>query len=194
MKLNPNLRHRRSIRLKDYDYSQRGAYFVTICVQNREYVLGEVVDEKIILTAIGEIIEKFWFEIPNHFYNVELDEFIVMPNHLHGIIVIYVGVQNFEPLQGQRNQFQHIIPKSLGSIIRTCKAAVTHWCNNNGHEYFRWQRNYYEHIIRNEDDLNQIREYISGNPLKWETDKENPNKINLHIKLNGRLHGTGTKE
>ena len=94
------------------------------------------------LSEWGEIVAVCWDEVPRHFRDVELDGFIVMPNHLHGIIIIQnVGVQNFEPLQKQ-NMFQHIIPKSLGSIIRTYKSAVTHWCRNNGYGNFEWQRNY----------------------------------------------------
>jgi len=169
---------RRSIRLQGYDYSQAGAYFITICTHNRECVLGEMVDGKINLLSIGNIAHQFLVEIPKHFKNVELDEFAVMPNHVHGIIIINsdVGVQKFEFLQ-KENQFQHIISASIGSIIRTFKSAVTHWCKENGYENFRWQRNYYEHIIRNEDNLYLIREYIQNNPLKWEFDEENPGNI-----------------
>jgi putative transposase len=174
MKYDPDKHHRRSVRLKEYDYSQAGAYFITICAYNRECILGDVVDRGVSLSAVGKIAKLFFEEIPNHFEGVALDKFVVMPNHLHGIITIQnVGVQNFEPLQKQ-NAFQHIMPKSLGSIIRTYKSAVTHWCRNNGYEHFKWQRNYYERIIRDEDELRAIREYIAENPLKWESDKENP--------------------
>ncbi len=167
MKYNPDIHHRRSIRLKGYDYSQGGACFITICMHNRECVFGDVEEIKIELSSIGEIAKKFWMEIPNHFNHLELDEFIVMLNHVHGIII----------LQLQQHKFQHIIPNSIGSTIRSYKGAVIHWCKNNGHDYFRWQRNYYEHVIRNEDELNQIRKYIAENPLKWERDEENPINI-----------------
>ena len=127
-----------------------------------------------ILSEIGKIVFDYWFEIPKHFQNVKLDEFCVMPNHIHGILLLNnVGVQNFEPL---RNKFQHIIPKSIGSIIRTYKTAVTHWSKQNDYNFF-WQRNFYEHIIRNENELNEIREYINNNPLQWELDNENPENI-----------------
>ena len=175
MTCNPDKHERRSIRLRDYDYSQAGAYFITICTHKKEYAFGDIRDGKIELAAIGKIASKYWIEIPEHFDAVELDEFVVMPNHIHGIVIInHVGVQNFEPL---RHKYQHVIPKSIGSIIRAYKSMVSHWCRNNGHNYFRWQRNYYEHVIRNEDDLDEIREYIVNNPLKWHLDSENPNNV-----------------
>ena len=141
-------------------------------------MLGNINDGTINFSPIGKIPHQFFFEIPKHFKDVELDEFIIMPNHVHGIIVInsYVGVQIFEPLRKQ-NQFQHTIPSSIGSIIRTYKSAVTHWCKENSYEHFKWQRNFYEHIIRDENDLNQTREYIINNPLKWALDEEHPNNI-----------------
>ena len=180
-------RNRRSIRLKGYDYSSEGAYFVTICTEYWKFDFGNIVENKMKLTRIGEIAKQYWFKIPEHFKNVKLDEFVVMPNHVHGIIIIEnnigireknnVGVQNFEPLQ-KKNKYQHIIPKSLGSIIRAYKSAVTMWCNkDNNANYFRWQRNYYEHIIRNNQELNKIRDYIIKNPEKWEFDRNNPKNL-----------------
>jgi putative transposase len=164
---------RRSIRLKDYDYSQSGAYFITICTYNKACLFGEIKDGKIELTKVGEIASKYLVEIPEHFAGMQMYEFVVMPNHIHAVVMINpVGVQNFEPLQ---HRYQHTISKSIGSIIRAYKSTVSHWCKVNGHDYFRWQRNYYEHVIRNEDDLNEIREYIVNNPLKWDLDTENPN-------------------
>jgi len=186
MEHNPDLRNRRSVRLKEYDYSQPGAYFVTICTYDRNCFFGKVVNERLILSAVGSKARIFFRGIAEHFNNVALDEYIVMPNHLHGIIVIQdVGVQNFEPLQ-RHNAFQHVIPKSLGSIIRAYKSTLTRWCRSNGHGYFKWQRNYYEHIIRDEDDLNKIREYIQNNPLEWHLDIENPKavaKVKPRVKL-----------
>jgi len=170
--------HRRSIRLKEYDYSQAGGYFITICIQDSKHIFGRIRDGFVELSKIGKIANEFWFEIPKHFEDVELDEFVIMPNHLHGIICINdmdVGVQNFEPLQKQ-SRFQHIITKSIGSIIRAYKSSVTHWCRQNGYEGFRWQRNYWEHVIRNEEKLYKIRQYIQNNPLKWHLDRENPKR------------------
>ena len=181
-------RNRRSIRLKGYDYSSDGAYFVTICTEYSKFDFGIIINSKMKFTRIGEIAKQYWQKIPEHFKNIKLDEFTVMPNHVHGIIVIgnhgrvnnvgvrgknNVGVRNFEPLQ-QKNKYQQIIPKSLGSIIRAYKAAVTMWCNKNNANYFKWQRNYYERIIRNNQELNRIRNYIINNPKNWDLDTNNP--------------------
>ncbi|HHT9135222.1 MAG TPA: transposase [Candidatus Avalokitesvara rifleensis] len=170
---------RRSIRLKGYDYSQAGAYFITICVKDRKCLLGEVIDGEIILSAIGKIIEKCWVEIPKHFPHVQLDRYVIMPNHIHGIIEIlgnYVGVEDIQPLQ-RINRYQKVIPKSLGSVVRGFKVGVVKWCRQNQYKHFAWQRNYYEHILRNKDELNCIREYIINNPLHWQFDRENARRI-----------------
>ena len=166
---------RRSIRLPEYDYSRAGAYFITICSFNKELNFGRVIDGKMILSEIGKIVKDFIEEIPNHFENVFLDEYMVMPNHIH-IIISIVGIQNFESL---RNEYQKIIPKSIGSIVRSYKASVTKWCKENEYKKFKWQRNYFEHVIRNEEDLFRIKEYIQNNPLQWEIDEENPTNINF---------------
>ena len=164
---------RKSIRLKEYDYSQSGAYFITICTQNRKWLFGNIVEAKdyspvtkMILNDPGGMVEKCWNEIPKHFPNVELDEFVIMPNHVHGIVVI-VGVQNVEP---RRNRYQHIIPRSIGSIVRGFKIGVTKRFREKSPEISEWQRNYYEHVIRDDDDLNRVREYIQNNPRNWTTD------------------------
>ena len=164
---------RQSIRLKDYDYSQAGVYFLTICVKDKQCFFGEIINDEMVFNDIGKIAEKFWRDIPVHYPNIELDEFIIMPNHIHGILVI-VGIQHVEPLP-RRHEYQKTIPKSIGSIIRIYKASVTNWCRNNGFEFFQWQRNYYEHIIRSEKQLKAIREYIRNNPYNWPKDSEYPN-------------------
>jgi REP element-mobilizing transposase RayT len=168
MNYNPEAHHRRSIRLKGYDYSQNEAYFVTICACNRECLFGEVANGVIELSPIGESTYKFWFEIPWHFENVQLDEFVVMPNHFHGIIVITDNCRGgvTPPLQ----------KCTLGKIVAYFKYQTTKFINQirNIPGLPLWQRNYYEHIIRNEDELNRIRQYIIENPLKWEEDIENP--------------------
>jgi putative transposase len=161
---------RRSIRLPEYDYSKPNAYFITICSHNKNLIFGGIREGKIILSKIGKIAEKYLNEIPNHFDDVYIDEYVIMPNHIH-IIISIVGVQNFEPL---RNKYQKIIPKSIGSIIRAYKAFVTKKGKTEGYESKIWQRNYFEHIIRNQEDHNRIREYIQNNPLQWELDEENP--------------------
>ena len=174
-------RDRKKNRLEDYDYSQDGYYFVTICTKNMVERFGEIRDDKMILSPIGEIVDQCWQAIPEHFPNVELDEYVVMPNHVHGVIVIEnnndVGVQNFEPLHDKINKFQHIIPRSLGSIIRGFKIGVTKYCRNNNCGNVVWQRNFYDHIIRNERSLTRIREYIHNNPSQWASDRNNPDNI-----------------
>lgn len=182
----PEKHHRRSIRLKEYDYSRAGAYFVTVCIKNKVQLLGEIIHREMLLSKIGKVAEKCWNEIPIHYPRVQLDKYIVMPNHIHGIIRIIddVGAEDFQPLQQTQskiNQFQKIIPKSLGSIIRGFKIGITKWCNQCKYERFAWQRNYHEHIIRNEEELNRIREYIVNNPLRWQYDRENPNRTVVAI-------------
>ena len=168
-------RNRRSMRLKRYDYSQTGAYFVTVCTQNRECLFGEIEDGEMVLNDAGRMAETCWHDIPSHFPHVGLDTFVVMPNHVHGILCVVdapVGAKNFSPLQpGQR---PHGTSKSIGSVIRRFKIGVTKWMRQNTEFHNIWQRNYYEHIIRNQKELNRIREYIVNNPMKWEFDRENP--------------------
>lgn len=192
MRYNHDKHHRRSIRLKGYHYSQAGVYFVTLCISDFQYCLGRMENGRIRLSPVGEITDKYWQEIPHHFNHVELDEYVVMPNHIHGILILnnhnMVGIQNFESLPITQNhqihRYQHIIPHSISSIIRAFKSAITHWCRGNGFKNFHWQRNYYEHIVRGENELNRIRKYIIAaqavpfgkNPLKWEIDNENPHK------------------
>jgi putative transposase len=175
MNYDHNTHNRRSIRLKGYDYSQEGVYFVTICSANGKCLFSDINNGHIDLNHFGEIVYRCWLDIPIHYPNVQLDEFVVMPNHIHGIVIIdrqIVGVQNIEPLQ--QNRYQHIIPGSLGAIIRGFKIGVTKWLHRYKNIHRIWQRNYYEHIIRNESELNRIRKYIIENPLKWEDDEYNP--------------------
>jgi putative transposase len=200
---NPNIHHRKSIRLRGYDYSKAGLYFITICTADRRCLFGEIVPvgvenfqpqrqsindpemtegvqnfeplhQKMILGDAGKIANTSWLQIPEHFPNAFLHEHIVMPNHVHGIIELTkfpVGVQNFEPLhQPRRNEYQKIIPHSIGSIIRGFKIGVTKWFRNNTDIENIWQRNYYEHIIRNEHSYEQIADYIIENPNNWEND------------------------
>jgi REP element-mobilizing transposase RayT len=182
MKYNAKVHKRKSIRLKEYDYSQQGMYFVTVCTHDHHFLFGHIEEEIMILNNAGRFANKCWLEIPEHFPHVALDEFIVMPNHIHGIINIdtinNVGVQNLEPLRKQ-NKYQQIIPKSIGSMIRGFKIGVTKWFRKNTNVYNVWQRNYYEHIIRNEKELNKIRGYIINNQWKWQLDKENPERIGI---------------
>jgi REP element-mobilizing transposase RayT len=188
MKYNAKVHKRRSIRLKGYDYSQQGMYFVTVCTHNHHFLFGHIAEERITLNNAGRFTNKCWLEIPEHFPHVALDEFIIMPNHIHGIIIINdinVGANNYSPLQ--INQFRSP-SKTIGSMIRGFKIGVTKWFRANTNVYNVWQRNYYEHIIRNENKLNKIREYIINNPLKWLLDRENPDRKGID-KLEDEIFG-----
>jgi putative transposase len=165
MKYNPDIHHRRSIRLKHYDYSQEGAYVVTVCTNDKEWLFGDVINGEMQLNDMGNVTLQCWKEIPKHFPNAVLDEFIVMPNHIHGIVIFNAaGAKNISPLQ-------HGTSMTIGSVIRGFKIGVTKWARANGASHDPWQRNYYEHIIRNQPELNKIREYIINNLLNWETDE-----------------------
>ncbi len=173
MKYKPGFRHRRSIRLKEYDYLQPGAYFITICTRDGELYFEQYPELK-------QIINRQWQEMPDRYANIRLDEFVIMPNHIHGIIIVgatLVVAQAREKRAGARSA------PTIGEIIGIFKSLCLHdWLR-----YIKenridavgkyWQRNYYEHIIRNEDELNKIRNYIQYNPLKWHLDRENPERI-----------------
>jgi REP element-mobilizing transposase RayT len=180
MEYKPNRPPRRSPRLKGYDYSQNGAYFVTICTQNRELLFGEIVGGEMQLNSIGEIAQIEWLQTAVVRSNIELDAFVVMPNHVHGIILIAddsVGTQHAVSLQTrQLTTFGKLQPGSLSTIIRSYKSAVTKRINELRETPGAtvWQGRYYDHIIRNEAALNSIREYIYNNPARWGLDNENP--------------------
>ena len=176
--------YRRSIRLRGYDYSQMGAYFVTICTRDKKCLFGRIVDGKMVLNRFGEVARDEWNETANIRRNVELDEYVIMPNHLHGIIVISDSRGGTRPRASTVESFGKPIPSSLPTIVRGYKAAVTRRIGDLQKTRKRtpvWQRNYYEHIIRNEEDLRKAREYIINNPLKWELDKENPANLERNI-------------
>jgi len=190
MPYDPRRHRRRSIRLKGYDYTRPGAYFITICTHNREPLFGRVVDGEMVLNEYGEIVWACWREILDHFPHVELDAFVVMPNHVHGIIWIVddvgtryaknvgarhaknVRAMHASPLQSPRGPASG----SLGAVVGSFKSAVTRRINEmRGTPGARvWQRNYYEHIIRDDRALNAIRRYIAENPLRWHLDRYNP--------------------
>ncbi len=173
MRYDPDIHHRRSIRLKDYDYSQAGAYFITICTQNRECLFGEIKDGQMRLNEMGKITAIEWENTSVLRPNIELDEWVVMPNHFHGIIIILDGRGTARRAPTAVEQFGKPVSGSIPTIIRSFKSAVTKRIN----EYRQmvgaklWQRNYWERIIRNETELNHIREYIHNNPDSWEQDK-----------------------
>jgi REP element-mobilizing transposase RayT len=191
MTYNPDVQHRCSIRLKDYDYAQAGAYFITICTYNKESIFGNVINGEMMSNEYGQVVEREWLKTTQIRTAMELDEFVIMPNHMHGIFVIMespVGAHGCAPLHIQPLQTQHGCvpiqrkPRSLSSFLAGFKSAVTRQINElRGTPYAPlWQRNYYEHVIRNEDDLSEIREYIVNNPLKWDLDSENPNNVGAH--------------
>jgi len=178
MGFNPDCHHRRTVRLHGYDYSSSGHYHVVVCTYLKQYQFGAVINRRMQLNDLGEIACNCWQQIPSHFPNVGLDEFIVMPNHVHGIIVINnsmtpVGAQYIAPLQVDPKEKMRIKPGSLSSIVRTYKGAVKRILGRLGYAFY-WQRNYYEHIIRNDEELNWARYYIRQNPANRDQDEENP--------------------
>jgi len=164
---------RRSIRLKGYDYTQPGAYFVTIVAHQRECWFNQ--------SAFRVIVEQEWCGLPARFPTIRLDEFVVMPNHVHFIVWLNppVGAQlNCAPTTpiGQSFTVDWERP-TLGQVVRVFKAVVTRRIRQADGKGFAWQRNYYERIIRNERELNAIRQYIRDNPARWAEDLENPDRI-----------------
>ncbi|MBD2194177.1 MULTISPECIES: transposase [Calothrix] len=178
MKYNPDKHHRRSIRLPGYDYTQTGMYFITLCIWQRECLLGEVlgagsqrlsninddINEPaptyIELSRYGQVVQYNWNFMANKFSNVQLDEFVIMPNHIHGII-----------------ELKESGSKPLSEIVQSFKTSSARRINQlrDSKGIPVWQRNYYERIIRNEEALQNIREYIINNPLYWEQDELHPN-------------------
>ena len=182
MKYNPKVHHRQSIRLRGYDYSQPGAYFITLCTQNRECNLGEIMNGEMKFTVRGFIIDEFWSKIPDHFPNVELDEFIVMPNHVHGIIVIndeLLGKKNIKETNTEGGETPPLRKTTLGQVIAYYKYQTTKIINqvDNTPGLRVWQRNYYERIIRNHKILELARQYIFQNPFRWDKDPNHPRKL-----------------
>lgn len=204
MKYDPERHRRRSIRLKGYDYAQAGAYFVTVCTHQRACLFGIVSDGQMDLNAAGQVAAQCWRAIPDHFPNVRCDEFVVMPNHIHGILWINapnppaVGANDYSPLPSAQRppavranndsprrpsavRANNYSPrrrprgtsKTIGSIVRGFKIGVTKWMRENDFDGPVWQRDYYEHIIREEESLNRIRQYILDNPARWATDHNN---------------------
>ena len=189
------MRRKPSLRLPAYDYGRPGAYFITVCAHKRQCLFGDVIDTQVQLTGFGEIVRRCWSAIPVHFPGVAVDAFVVMPNHVHGILIILdalqVGAQHAVPLRTPEGgharssapapspnlrAFGQMAPRSLPSIVRAFKSASTRQINQArrtpGGQV--WQRNFHEHVIRGEDDLRSIRRYIQENPQSWELDEENP--------------------
>jgi len=201
MTYNPDIHHRRSIRLRDYDYSAVGAYFVTICAWNRECLFGDIMDGSTRLNDCGTAANRCWQGITTHLPHVELDVLVIMPNHFHAILHITesapVGAKqgvsaspDFD-LSGKKGEagvtFASPLPPhgtchgSLGAIIQNFKSVSTRKINKlrNNPGCPVWQRNYYERVIRNDDELTRAREYIMNNPLRWDNDENNPAQPHL---------------
>ena len=180
MSRDPKQYFRQSARLKDYDYSKGGAYFVTVTVDGEGEIFGKVVEGKVKLNKAGEIIEKVWMNLPKQFTNVKLDEFVIMPDHFHGIIILEnkkEGLMN----QARTKEKIWILMKNkkntLGKVIRALKAKVTRLIHEDGSNDFKWHRNYYDRIVRNEKDLLILRKYIKNNPLNLKIAKNNKNNL-----------------
>jgi putative transposase len=164
-------RYPRSIRLKGFDYAQAGAYFVTICTQDRVCLFGDVVDGAMILGTPGQIVLKAWCELPRHYPHVRLDAFVVMPNHVHVIIMLYDSVEaGLKPAATTR----HALPEVVRALKTFSSRRINAWRETPGISF--WQRNYYEHVIRNDNDLDRIRGYIATNPPRWALDRDNPQR------------------
>ncbi|MFN4844547.1 MAG: transposase [Dolichospermum sp.] len=197
MTYNPDIHKRQSIRLKGYDYSQSGLYFITICCYQRECLFGNIMNSQIILNNFGQLIKEEWLKSAEIRKEIEFDDFVIMPNHFHGIVIINqeinsdfmkndvdfqdnnVGANGRAPLQQIQSSRPKISmkPKSISSLIAGFKSATTKKINiiRNTPQNPVWQRNYYDHIIRNDESLARIREYVQNNPLSWENDQLHPN-------------------
>jgi putative transposase len=193
MSFKPESLQRRSIRLKDYDYSQEGMYFITVCAQNHECLFGLIEDGVMKLNKLGKIVQDEWLKTSEIRSHIELDVFVVMPNHFHGIVLINdscrgvspyapmmgdspMGVYQYAPTNGcqgtdDKNKLRSP-SQTIGAIIRGFKSSVTTQINTLRKTPFIpvWQRNYYEHIICDEDSYSKISDYIMGNPFNWEKD------------------------
>lgn len=178
MPYNPQIHHRRSIRLADYDYAQSGAYFVTLNAWDHNPIFGVVLDGIVRLSPIGEIVRYHWLRLPDLF-PVDLDAWVIMPDHMHGIILLHgkgeaSGGSSFPettsaPPDASPLRPRGTNPNSLGGIIQNFKSITTRRINQQGGVSGGrvWQRNYYEHIVRDDEGLDRIRRYIDGNPYRW---------------------------
>ena len=180
MDTTPTRRRHNSIRLPGYDYSAAGAYFVTVVTASREPFFGEIVSGEVFLNAVGSTVQACWEQIPSHFPHVGVETFVIMPNHIHGILQFYedhqkVGAQHAVPLHNNiKKPNPKVEPGSLGAIIRSFKSAVTRQVRREMNLTTIWQRNYSEHIIRNPVDYEKITAYILDNPRNWQDDEEYP--------------------
>jgi putative transposase len=173
--------HRKSIRLQGANYSEPGAYFITICAAERRNIFGRIDDGRAVLSPLGEIVRGCWVQIPAHFPAANLKEFVVMPNHLHGIIGLTVGARYIVPVEQRTRtpeRFQKPVKGSIPTIVRTFKAAVTRGAKKelgmDGDDI--WQRNYFERVLRDGKEYVDASRYILENPMRWEWDEENKDR------------------
>ncbi len=169
-------KERRQLRLPDWNYSSEGVYFITICCHDRQSYFGKINSNKLSLSEIGLIASQYWSEIPKHFYHVKLDEFIVMPNHIHGLLILdysragtrYGTTMQLKQESNQNiNKFSKPVRNSVSVIINQYKSSVKRWCNINGYYQFKWQSRFYDQVLHNENSIDVIREYIFNNPKNW---------------------------
>lgn len=192
MTYNPNQHHRRSIRLGGYDYSSPGAYFIILCTYQRQCLFGVIINDQMQLNDLGQIVADEWTKTLQIRPDFKLDEWIIMPNHLHGIVLIstskqpnnkttVVGAHSCAPLPNNpvSKGIAYRRPRSLSSFVAGFKSATTKHINRmrDASGTPVWQRNYYEHIIRNEASLQLIRQYIQTNPLSWCDDQLHPHNL-----------------
>lgn len=164
------LPQRKTVRLRGYDYAAPNWYFVTICVEGRRSILGEVIGEDVKLSRSGRIVADTWNRLPDFYPSVSLEKFVVMPNHVHGIVVLGEVVP--------KPEIPHPCKRVLSEVIRGFKSMSAREINRGMRDSRSlWQRGYYEHIIRDDADLARIREYIDNNPIAWANDPENPHRI-----------------
>lgn len=181
MNYNPNIHHRKSYRLRGYDYRRKGLYFITICTKNRECFFGEIIDKEMNCTDLGKIAYQFFDEIPLHTKNAEVDVFCIMPNHVHGIIKLSGSSLHSDNIPSKSmdsneisNYMQALAPKagSISAIIRSYKSAVSRYSNQNLPDLnFEWHVRFWDHIIRNEEEYIKIYDYIINNPKNWDEDR-----------------------
>ncbi len=189
MPFHKSKRRKNSLRLQGWDYSRPGAYFVTVNVKGRVCFFGKVKDEQVVLSDVGKMADSELFKLPEHFPYLYIDEYIVMPNHIHAILFImqnvlsirrdvHMNVPTSDPNKSEYHQ--KISPKngSVSVVIRTYKAAVKTWCNINGYGDFDWQARFNDRVIRSNEEVKKIRQYIIDNPKNWDGDENNPLNVN----------------